>query len=64
MRTIEPFVFAAIYAALGEKEQALEWLEKSVAERSIFVTRINRDPKFDSLRAEPRFQDLIRRVGL
>jgi len=61
---VEPYVFATIYARLGEKGQALAWLEKSVRDRSLFMTRLNTDPTFDDLHTEPRFQALVRRVGL
>jgi DNA-binding winged helix-turn-helix (wHTH) protein/TolB-like protein len=56
--------FAPILAGLGEKEQAFVWLEKSVAERSQLATGIKVDPRLDSLRSDPRFADLVRRVGL
>ena len=49
---------------LGEKGLALAWLEKSARDRSIFMTRVSTDPTFDDLHTEPRFQDLLRRVGL
>ena len=62
-RYVEPYGFATLYARLGEKEQAMQWLEKAYLERSMFMTRLARDPGFDGLRAEPRFQDLIRRLG-
>ena len=62
-RYVEPYGFATIYARLGDKEQAMQWLEKAFLERSMFMTRLARDPGFDSLRAEPRFQNLIRRLG-
>jgi DNA-binding winged helix-turn-helix (wHTH) protein/TolB-like protein/Flp pilus assembly protein TadD len=56
---------AAIHAGLGEKEQALTWLEQAYQERDIFMgVRLKTDPKLDSLRSDPRFQNLLRRVGL
>ena len=61
---VEPYVFALIYARLGDKGLALAWLEKSVRDRSIFLARLSTDPSFDVLHTEPRFQDLLRRVGL
>ena len=61
---VEPYVFAVIYARLGEKGLALAWLERSARDRSLFMTRLNTDPSFDALHPEPRFQDLLRRVGL
>jgi len=61
---IEPYVFAVIYARLGDKGLALAWLEKSARDRSVFMTRVSTDPNFDGLHNEPRFQHLLRRVGL
>ena len=61
-----PAVFRAqIYAGLGEKDQAFEWLEKSYEDRSIAnLAEIKVDPQFDPLRSDPRFQDLLRRMNL
>jgi tetratricopeptide (TPR) repeat protein len=57
--------FAMNYALLGDKEQTLEWLERAYQNREGQGLRwINSDPRLDSLRPEPRFQDLVRRVGL
>ena len=52
-----------MHAALGEKDEALEWLEKDFAERSLFPPFYAYDPVFDDLRDDPRFADLVRRVG-
>jgi serine/threonine-protein kinase len=57
-----PFVLANI--GLGDKKQALLWLEKASADRSTALTGIKVNPVFDPLRSEPRFQELLRRVGL
>jgi adenylate cyclase len=57
---------ARIYAGLGEKDKAFEWLEKSYEERSLatgFGT-IKVDPGYDPLRSDPRFSDLLRRMNL
>jgi len=54
---------AYTYAALGNKESALQALEKAFAERENIVW-LNVDPEWDPIRADPRFQDLVRRVGL
>ena len=56
--------FAEIYIGLGDKEQALASLEKAYADRSMLLTFLKVDPEFDSLRSDPRFKDLLRRVGL
>ena len=53
---------AAIYTALGQKDQALDWLEKGAAEK--FNPGVLIRPSFDPLRSDPRFQNLLRRIGL
>jgi TolB-like protein/Flp pilus assembly protein TadD len=53
---------AAIYASLGDKDEAMNWLEKGYAER--FNPGVLIRPGFDPLRTDPRFQDLVHRVGL
>ena len=55
---------ASISAVLGHRTEALEWLEKSYATREGFLTWLGINPDFDSLRNEPQFIDLMRRVGL
>ena len=62
-RYVPTFAMAIIHIGLGEKEQALELLEKSYENREDTMTWLNSDPILDDLRAEPRFQDLVRRVG-
>ncbi|HWQ34433.1 MAG TPA: winged helix-turn-helix domain-containing protein [Blastocatellia bacterium] len=63
-RFVSPMTLAAIYARLGEAGRALELLEKAIAERSVPPLYIKLDPRFDSLRAEPGFQELLRRIGV
>jgi len=53
---------AVIYAALGDKDQAMNWLEKGFEER--FNPGVLLRPGFDPLRSDPRFQELVRHVGL
>ena len=53
---------AVVYAALGDKDQAMTWLEKGYEER--FNPGVLLRPGFDPLRSDPRFQDLVRRIGL
>jgi len=55
---------AGLHAILGEKEQALTWLQKAYEERAGGITFIKVNPTFDGLRSDPRFQELLRRVGL
>lgn len=61
---VSPNIMAKIYIGLGEKQHAIEWLEKAYEIREDSVTWLNSEPSFDSVRSEPRFQDLVRRVGL
>jgi eukaryotic-like serine/threonine-protein kinase len=60
---VSPFCLALIYAGLGEKDQALEWLEKAYQKRVAFLIYLGRQPQFDVLRSDPRFADLLRRLG-
>jgi len=63
-RYSSPVRVACIYAGLGDKDQAFEWLEKGYAGRSDHLTQLKTDCMFDNLRADQRFVDLLRRVGL
>jgi tetratricopeptide (TPR) repeat protein len=55
---------ALIYAGLGEKDQAFTWLDKAYEERAFELTWLKVEPRWDSLRSDPRFADLLRRMGL
>ena len=60
-----PYLIATIYAGLGNKDTALEFLEKARQERSWDISwQIKADLRLDNLRSDPRFQALLRRVGL
>jgi len=63
-RYVSPSVFALIYAALGDKDQAFAWLDKSIDEHDLLTARLKVDARFDNLRSDPRFAELERRVGL
>jgi TolB-like protein len=52
------------YAYLGEKDQAFSWLDRGLDEHEVAPFRFKVDPRLDSLRSDPRFGDLLRRVGL
>jgi hypothetical protein len=60
----DPRTLAIIYAALDNKDQAIEWLEKSIKQRSFAVCMLKVDPDFESLRSDFRFIDLLHRIGL
>lgn len=55
---------AELYARLGEKGRAFEWLEKAFAEHADGLVRLKEEVGFDNLRSDPRYADLLRRVGL
>ncbi len=57
------FEMAQVYIGLGEKDLAFEWLERAYEERSERMTWLKVDPWLDSIRSDPRFTDLLRRVG-
>ena len=61
---VSPFGIAQLYAILGEKDSTMEWLEKAYQDRSVDLVTVNTDPDFDFLHSDPRFQDLLRRIGL
>ena len=63
-RNIPRFSFIWAYAGLGDNEHAFAYLEKSYDERRDRMVWLNVDPLLDPLRADPRFDDLVRRVGL
>jgi hypothetical protein len=60
---VAPTEFAAIHLGLGERKEALDWLERHEADRGARVF-VKVDPIFAPLRTEPRFQRLLRRLGL
>jgi len=61
---VSAYDIATIYVGLGEKERALTLLEDGYEQRAEGLVWLKVDPVFDSLRSDPRFQDLLRRVGL
>src|SRR6516164_9198824 len=64
LRYIAPYFFAGIYTGLGEGDRAIEYLEKCYEEHSHWLIYLHMDPGMDGLRSDPRFQNLLRRVGL
>jgi tetratricopeptide (TPR) repeat protein len=55
---------AFIYTGLNDKDQAFDWYRKALEERSHYMIYLQVEPSLDRLRADPRFQDLLRQVGL
>ena len=61
---VHPDLFALVYVGMGQKETAIDWLEKAYQVRARDLLDIRYDPQFAGLRTDPRFIDLIRRIGL
>jgi serine/threonine-protein kinase len=61
---LPPSDLAMDYASVGDKDRAFEWLEKVFQERNSVLVYLKVDPRWDSLRSDPRFADLLRRIGL
>ena len=61
---VPAYNLATVYVGLSRNDQALKFLEKAYAERSMIVIYIKTDPELDPLRSESRFTDLMRRVGM
>ena len=61
---VTPYAVALIYASLHDKNAAMEWLEKSYDHRTNWLVWLGLDPRWDPMRDDPRFRDLIHRVGL
>jgi tetratricopeptide (TPR) repeat protein len=61
---MSPTAISIVHMALGEKEQALVWLEKAYRERDIGLINLAVEPWWDPLRDDPRFIDILRRIGL
>jgi len=53
-----------IHMGLGDEKQTFAWLEKAVADRDTGLLALKVDPRLSSLRPDPRFRDLLRRMGL
>jgi tetratricopeptide (TPR) repeat protein len=64
VRYVSAYDVSMIYAALGNKSQAFAWLEKAERDRSSLLPYVTWDRRADSLRADPRYQDLLRRMNL
>ena len=58
------YQIAEVHASLGEEDQAFGWLEKSYERHDLSLVNLKVTPRLDPLRTDPRFKDLLRRVGL
>jgi serine/threonine protein kinase/Tfp pilus assembly protein PilF len=60
---VPPYFFATLYTAMGQKEEAITWLEKGFREHDVFMAWLKVDGAVDRLREEPRFKQLLQSVG-
>jgi len=60
---IAPSMFARVYIGLGDKDQVFAWLEKGYQQHDFWLTFLTGEPMYDTLRSDPRFQELVRRIG-
>ena len=63
-RYVSSLYFAAIYTGLGERSTALDWLDRAYNERNDRLVYLGLDPMADPLRSEPRFTELLRKIGI
>jgi serine/threonine protein kinase len=63
-RYVAARAIAEVYIGLGERDQAFFWLGKAIEERDGWLVHFRGDPRYDPLRSDPRFADLLRRIGL
>lgn len=61
---VHPYSVALVYAGLGDRTHAFEWLEKAYVDRSEDLPTIRVDPAWNGIRADPRFESLLRRMNL
>jgi hypothetical protein len=58
------YQIARTYAMLGQKQQALDWLENACDNKNFLLAFVNADPVFQDLHSNPRFRGVLRRMGL
>ncbi len=63
-RYVSPYGIAIVHIGLGDAEQAFAWLDRAYEERSHFMALIKVDPRLDCIRPDPRFENLLQRIGL
>ena len=61
---VPAYNIALVYNGLGKRDEALTWLERAYAERGSAIVFLKVEPKWNNLRSDPRFQNLLRRIGL
>ena len=61
---VPPYHFAILHAGLGDSDQAFAWLEQAYEKHAVDLFTLKVEPMFDCLRSDPRFTNLLRRIGL
>jgi TolB-like protein/tetratricopeptide (TPR) repeat protein len=61
---VTPYAVALVHASLGQRDSAFAWLQRGVAERTHWMVWLRRDPRWDPIRSDPRFEALAARLGL
>ena len=59
----QQYALAMLLATIGDTEEAMTWLERAYEERDLLLINAKTEPRLDSLRSDPRFQELVRRIG-
>ena len=62
-KPVSPVEIAVVHAGLGQGEQCFQWLARAFEGRDPLLAYLAVDPRFDRYRPDPRFQDLLRRIG-
>ena len=62
-RYVPALYFGLVYMGLGDRDQAFHWIDKAFEERSGYLLYLNVDPKVDSLRSDPRFKQILKKIG-
>jgi hypothetical protein len=62
-RYVSPYNIARAYAAIDDKQRALEWLERAYQEHNPDLIELTREPSFASLRSDAKFRELVERIG-
>jgi hypothetical protein len=60
---ISPYSIAQLYADLGDKDHAFEWLNTAYQEHDVYLLTVRTGFQFDSLRSDPRYAELVRKIG-
>lgn len=63
-RIISPWGIACLHASLGDVDEAFSWLDVAIDEKAAGLTLVRAHPRLDLLRNDPRYPDLVKRVGL